>query len=81
MCSFSPVDLFCLLKRQRPMAGIQDADRVNGSGDSPLWGYCAACGNSKFDPTRELTDRNQQRQRLKYLFNQYFVKVHLQRQD
>jgi hypothetical protein len=51
---------------------------VNGSGDSPLWGYCAACGNSKFDPTRELTDRNQQRQRLKYLFNQRFVKVHLQ---
>ena len=29
MCSFSPVDLFRVLKRLRPMAGIQDAERLS----------------------------------------------------
>ena len=50
---------------------------MGGAGNLPLWGYCSACENVKFAPTDELTDPNQQEQRLKYLFNQHFVKVHL----
>ena len=50
---------------------------VGGAGNSPLCGYCSVCENVKFAPTRELTDPNQQQQRLKYLFNRHFAKVHL----
>ena len=49
---------------------------MGGAGNLPLWGYCSVCENVKFAPTHELTDPNQQ-QRLKYLFNQHFAKVHL----
>jgi hypothetical protein len=50
---------------------------MGGARDLPLWGYCSVCENVKFAPTDELTDPNQQQQRLKYLFNQHFAKVHL----
>jgi len=50
---------------------------MGGAGNSPLWGYCSVCKSVKFAPTHELTDPNQQQQRLKYLFNQHFAKVHL----
>jgi hypothetical protein len=70
----------------RTSPGIEHQERrktpqlqvVTGLVDSALWGYCSACANTKFGSTLELTDRNQQRQRLKYLFNQHFAKVHLQ---
>jgi hypothetical protein len=50
---------------------------MGGAGNLPLWGYCSVCENVKFAPTRELTEPNQQQQRLKYLFNRHFAKVPL----
>jgi hypothetical protein len=50
---------------------------MGGARNLPLRGYCSVCENVKFAPTHELTDPNQQQQRLKYLFNQHFAKVHL----
>ena len=50
---------------------------MGGAGNLPLWGYCSVCENVKFAATDELTNPNQQQQRLKYLFNQHFAKVHL----
>jgi hypothetical protein len=50
---------------------------MDGASGLPLWGYCSVCDNEKFAATDELTDPNQQQQRLKYLFNQHFSKVHL----
>jgi hypothetical protein len=50
---------------------------MDGGGSLPLWGYFSVCENVKFAPTDELTNPNQQQQRLKYLFNQHFAKVHI----
>jgi hypothetical protein len=50
---------------------------MGGGGSLAVWGYCSVCENVKFAPTDDLTNPNQQEQRLKYLFNQHFAKVHL----
>ena len=54
---------------------------LRGEGDSPLRGHCSVCENIKFAATHEVTNLNQQEQRLKYLFNQHFVKVHLHKAE
>jgi hypothetical protein len=48
-----------------------------GSGNSALSGCCSVCDSVNFVPPDELTNVDQQRQTLKYLFNQHFAKVHL----
>lgn len=42
-----------------------------------LRGHCSVCKTVKFAASREVTNLNYQEQRLKYLFNQHFAKVHL----
>jgi hypothetical protein len=58
---------------------VPSLEVVNGS--SPLRGCCSACVGAAFQSDSEMTSQNQQRQRLKYLFNRHYLETHLQQED